>query len=127
MEVVAFSRMMPRHRTQEFRKFLDEVERNLPADLDVHVVTDNYGTHKTKLIRNYQTRALARPLHAHLDILDQSDRALLRPAHWPADQAWRPPVRAVCSKTPNTVVLLCAKAGLPEAIWFELRRQCGLL
>ena len=44
---------MPRHRTQEFRKFLDQVERNVPADLDVHVVMDNYGTHKTKLIRNW--------------------------------------------------------------------------
>jgi transposase len=44
---------MPRHRTQEFRKFLDAVESNVPADLDVHVVMDNYGTHKTKLIRNW--------------------------------------------------------------------------
>jgi transposase len=44
---------MPRHRTQEFRRFLDEVERNVPADLDVHVIMDNYGTHKTKLIRNW--------------------------------------------------------------------------
>ena len=44
---------MPRHRAQEFRKFLDEVERNVPADLDVHLVMDNYGTHKTKLIRNW--------------------------------------------------------------------------
>src|SRR5438046_3586023 len=35
---------MPRHRTQEFRKFLDEVERNVPAGLDVHLVMDNYGT-----------------------------------------------------------------------------------
>ena len=34
---------MPRHRTQEFRKFLDEVERNVPADLDVHVVMDMCG------------------------------------------------------------------------------------
>jgi len=44
---------MRRHRAQEFRKFLDEVERNVPADLDVHVVMDNYGTHKTTLIRNW--------------------------------------------------------------------------
>ena len=43
---------MRRHRAQEFRRFLDEVERNVPADLDIHVVMDNYGTHKTKLIRN---------------------------------------------------------------------------
>lgn len=44
---------MPRHRAWEFRKFLDEVERNVPTDLDIHVVMDNYGTHKTKLIRNW--------------------------------------------------------------------------
>jgi hypothetical protein len=35
---------MPRHRAQEFRKFLDEVERNVPAGLDVHVVMDNAST-----------------------------------------------------------------------------------
>src|SRR5262245_40570664 len=44
---------MPRHRTQEFRKFLGELEHNGPADLDVHVVMDKYGTHKTKLIRHW--------------------------------------------------------------------------
>jgi len=44
---------MRRHRALEFRRFLDEVERNVPADLDIHVVMDNYGTHKTKLIRNW--------------------------------------------------------------------------
>jgi transposase len=44
---------MRRHRAQEFRRFLDEVERNVPADLDIHLVMDNYGTHKTKLIRNW--------------------------------------------------------------------------
>jgi transposase len=44
---------MPRHRANEFRKFLDEVERNVPAGLGVHIVMDNYGTHKTKLIRDW--------------------------------------------------------------------------
>lgn len=44
---------MPRHRAQEFRRFLDEVERNVPADLDMHVVMDNASSHKTKLIRNW--------------------------------------------------------------------------
>ena len=44
---------MRRHRAQEFRRFLDEIERNVPADFDIHVVMDNYGTHKTKLIRNW--------------------------------------------------------------------------
>ncbi|WP_437597604.1 IS630 family transposase [Sorangium sp. So ce590] len=40
-----------RHRAVEFRKFLDTIEANVPADLDVHVVVDNYGTHKTAAIR----------------------------------------------------------------------------
>lgn len=46
-------RCMPRHRAKEFRKFLDEVERNVPADLDMHVVMDNASSHKTKLIRDW--------------------------------------------------------------------------
>ena len=41
----------PRHRAREFRKFLDLVEANVPADLDIHIVMDNYGTHKTKWLR----------------------------------------------------------------------------
>ena len=44
---------MARHRASEFRKFLDEIERNVPANLDVHIVMDNYATHKTKPIRNW--------------------------------------------------------------------------
>ena len=41
-----------RHRSQEFRSFLDIIEANVPADLDIHIVMDNYGTHKTATIRN---------------------------------------------------------------------------
>jgi transposase len=44
---------MARHRASEFRKFLDEIERNVPANLDVHIVMDNYATHKTRPIRNW--------------------------------------------------------------------------
>jgi transposase len=54
---------MVRHRAQEFRKFLDEVERNVPADLDIHIVMDNYGTHKTKLIRDWFAKR--RRWHVH--------------------------------------------------------------
>jgi transposase len=47
------ARCFPRHRASEFRKFLDTVEANVPADLDVHLVMDNVATHKTKLIRDW--------------------------------------------------------------------------
>ena len=42
-----------RHRSQEFRRFLDTIEANVPAELDVHIVLDNYGTHKTAIIRKW--------------------------------------------------------------------------
>jgi transposase len=45
--------MHRRHRSQEFRKFLSTIESNVPAELDVHIVMDNYGTHKTASIRNW--------------------------------------------------------------------------
>ena len=52
------------HRAIEFRKFLDEVEAAVPADLDVHLVIDNYTTHKAPLIRNWFNRHPR--WHAHL-------------------------------------------------------------
>src|ERR1700740_130834 len=42
-----------RHRSTEFRNFLDTIEKNVPEELDVHLILDNYGTHKTKLIRDW--------------------------------------------------------------------------
>ena len=45
-----------RHRSGEFRNFLDTIEDNVPAELDVHLILDNYGTHKTKLIRDWAAK-----------------------------------------------------------------------
>jgi len=42
-----------RHRSLEFRRFLDTIEAQVPADLDVHLILDNYGTHQTALIRKW--------------------------------------------------------------------------
>jgi len=42
-----------RHRSVEFRKFLDTIEEAVPRNLDVHLIMDNYGTHKTALIRRW--------------------------------------------------------------------------
>jgi transposase len=54
----------PRHRAQEFRQFLDEIEARVPRDLDVHLIWDNYATHKTALIRDWLAK---RPRwHVHL-------------------------------------------------------------
>lgn len=37
----------PRHRHQEFLRFLDVIDREVPPHLEVHLVLDNYATHKT--------------------------------------------------------------------------------
>jgi transposase len=45
-----------RHRSTEFRKFLDSIAAQVPGDLDVHLILDNYGTHKTPLIHRWLLR-----------------------------------------------------------------------
>lgn len=42
-----------RHRSVEFRRFLDLIDRNVPKHLQVHLVLDNYNTHKTALIHRW--------------------------------------------------------------------------
>lgn len=52
-----------RHRAVEFRKFLDTIEANVPLNLDIHLILDNYGTHKTALVRRWLAK---RPrFHVH--------------------------------------------------------------
>ncbi len=42
-----------RHRAQEFRAFLDEIDRGVPPDLEVHLVLGDSATHKTALIKRW--------------------------------------------------------------------------
>jgi transposase len=44
---------MPRHRHQEFLRFLRKIERAVPAGLDIHVILDNYATHKHPTVRTW--------------------------------------------------------------------------
>jgi transposase len=46
-------RCYPRHRGREFLSFLREIERNVPPNLDVRLIMDNYATHKTPAIRKW--------------------------------------------------------------------------
>jgi len=42
---------LPRHRHQEFLKFLRRIDRETPAGLDLHLIVDNYSTHKHARVR----------------------------------------------------------------------------
>src|SRR5205085_763398 len=45
-----------RHRSREFLRFLDTIDHTVPADLDIHLILDNYGTHKTTQVRRWFAR-----------------------------------------------------------------------
>jgi len=52
-----------RHRHQEYLGFLREIEKNVPETLDVHIIVDNYATHKHPRVKRWFA---ARPrFHAH--------------------------------------------------------------
>jgi transposase len=49
-------KLFQRHRSEEFLKFLREIEESVPEDLDVHLVMDNYATHKTPKVKRWLAR-----------------------------------------------------------------------
>jgi transposase len=55
--------MTPRHRAEEFRRFLNLIDNNVPDDLDVHVIVDNNATHKTPTIQRWLLRHPRFTLH----------------------------------------------------------------
>jgi len=54
-----------RHRSVEFRRFLDLIEDQVPAGLDVHIIVDNYSMHKTAVIRRW----FAKRPHFHVHFI----------------------------------------------------------
>ena len=42
-----------RHRAEEFKRFLTKLDKEVPAGLDVHLICDNYATHKTPVIKKW--------------------------------------------------------------------------
>lgn len=52
-----------RHRSSEFLKFLRTIEQRVPAQLDIHLVMDNYGTHKSPTVKAWFARHPRYHLH----------------------------------------------------------------
>ena len=77
---VTISNCYRRHRHQEFLRFLNDVDANLPRGLDVHLVMDNYGTHKVDKVRGWLSAAppLSRALHADQRKLAKPGGAAIR-------------------------------------------------
>ena len=56
LEGKVIGQCMPRHRHQEFLKFLKKIDRETAQDLDLHLIVDNYGTHKHPKIRAWLSK-----------------------------------------------------------------------
>lgn len=66
-----------RHRSAEFRQFLDHIESQVPPELDVHLILDNYATHKTDTIARWLAKRPRYHLHftpTHASWLNQVER-----------------------------------------------------
>lgn len=63
-------RLHRRHRSTEILKFLRAIEASVPNDLDIHLVMDNYGTHKTPAARRWFVRHPG--FHVHFTLTSAS-------------------------------------------------------
>lgn len=70
-----------RHRSIEFKKFLAIIDKRVPPELDIHLVLDNYGTHKTAMIHNW----LARRPRYHLHFTPTSSSWINQVERWFAE------------------------------------------
>lgn len=59
------SSCLPRHRAQEFIKFLNQLEKEVPTDQEVHLIMDNYSTHKSALVQRWLKPKRRRRFHFH--------------------------------------------------------------
>jgi len=90
LEGKIIGRCMQRHRHQEFIRFLNAIEAEVPVGKIVHVILDNYATHKHPKVRAWLQR---HPRFVfHLGVLAQRRRGLLRQAHQTAPEARRLPI-----------------------------------
>src|SRR3984893_16470282 len=58
------SELHHQHRATEFKKFLTTIDKTVPEGLDIHIVCDNYGTHKTPAIKGWLAKHPR--VHPHL-------------------------------------------------------------
>jgi transposase len=78
LEGTVIGQCMPRHRHNEFRAFLKKIDRAVPAGLSIHLILDNYGTHKHPAVRAW----LAKHPRFHLHFTPTSSSWLNLVERW---------------------------------------------
>jgi transposase len=64
-----------RHRADEFFDFLKQIEAQVPEGLDIHIIMDNYATHKAAVIKSWLARRPHYHVHSRPDLLRGSIRS----------------------------------------------------
>jgi len=75
------------HRATEFRKFLATIDKTVPAELDIHLICDNYGT-KTPAINTWLVRHPR--FHLHFTPAGSSRIKMHVPCCWSWGSSWLP-------------------------------------
>src|SRR3989344_4175591 len=63
LDGTVIGKCMPRHRSREFIRFLQHIDEQTPAGLDLHLIVDNYGTHKSRPVKRWLKKH--RRFHLH--------------------------------------------------------------
>lgn len=84
-----------RHRASEFLDFLKQIDANVPGGLDVHIVMDNYATHKTPAVKAW----LARRPHYHVHFTPTSASWINQVERWFAELTRKQIQRGVHTST----------------------------
>jgi len=71
-------RCMPRHRHQEFLKFLQAIDRSTPKHLDIHCIADNYATHKKQEVSDWLAKNGVRLISITQDLGDDPMSVMMR-------------------------------------------------
>lgn len=99
LEGTVIADCMPRHRHQEFLKFLRRLDRELPPHLDLHLILDNYGTHKHPNVKRWLSK---RP-RFHLHFIPTSSSWLNLIERWFANLTVKQIRRGVFHSVPDLI------------------------
>ena len=99
LEGTVIADCMPRHRHQEFLKFLRRLDREFPPHLDLHLILDNYGTHKHPNVKRWLSK---RP-HFHLHFIPTSASWLNMIERWFANLTTKQIRRGVFHSVPDLI------------------------
>jgi transposase len=93
---------MDQHRAKEFIKFLNIIDKRTPAELDLHLILDNYGTHKTPNVKTW----LKKHPRFHFHFIPTSSSWLNMVERWFRDITDKAIRRGVFKSVPNLITAI---------------------